>query len=164
MSDPVASRTGSCQCGAVQKLTGSVFASFVTVKDEQLTITVKSGFDEESTLKKYADSSAQSGSAVQRTFCGYCGSPILNRNEMMPTMPVVHLGILEPYPMSEDGAVGTEGQQGVDLAWTMKPAIEYWCIRKRKWVGETGAELVFKRQPEPETEEFAKLMKIYGLA
>ncbi|KAK8069607.1 hypothetical protein PG994_006223 [Apiospora phragmitis] len=182
MSDSATSRTGSCQCGAVQvqilgkpmemhlchcatcqKLSGSIFGAYVTVKDEQLTITVKPGLNEDSTLKTYKDTSGASGNANDHTFCGICGSPILNRSPLMPTMRVVPLGILEPYPLSEDGTAGTEGQEGDDgETWEMKPRMEYWCVRKRKWVGETGAELVFKRQPDTD-EDLKKLMTIFGL-
>ncbi|KAK8014764.1 hypothetical protein PG990_008060 [Apiospora arundinis] len=181
MSDIAASRKGSCLCGAIQltirgkpvethlchctscqKLTGSVFAAFVTLKDEQLQIAVGAGHE----LKTHVDSAgSESGNTLERRFCGTCGSPILIRSKMLPNVTVVHLGLLEPYPMSEDGAAGTEGQQQTeDDGWKLTPSIEYWCVRKRSWVGDTGAEVVSQRQPQPGTEEFAKVMKMYGFA
>ncbi|KAK7992057.1 hypothetical protein PG996_012928 [Apiospora saccharicola] len=182
MSDPATSRTGSCLCGAVQvriqgkplemhlchcticqKLTGSAFGAYVTVQDQQLTVTVKPGHDEESTLKSYKEPPKASGNVNTRTFCGICSSLITCRNTSLPVMVVVPLGILEPYPLSGDGATGAEGRGGeADDAWNAKPTIEYWCERKRSWVGETGAELVLPRQPERE-EEVAKLKKIFGM-
>lgn len=100
----------------------------------------------------------------ERTFCSICSSQIACRNTSIPALVVVPLGILEPYPTSGGGAAGTEGQEGdaADDTWNSKPMIEYWCERKRGWVGETGAELVLKRQPELD-EEVAKLKKIFGM-
>ncbi|KAK8045185.1 hypothetical protein PG993_005209 [Apiospora rasikravindrae] len=184
MSESAKPRTGSCQCGAVQvqiqgtplemhlchcstcqKVSGSVFAALVTLKEEQLTITVKPGLDAESTLKVYKGAPGDnSGSVSERTFCSTCGSQILLRNNYMPGISMVPLGILEPYPLSEDGSAGIEGREGGDgEGWAMKPMIEYWCVRKRQWVGETGAELVFKTGPET-VEDLAELKKIFGLA
>ncbi|KAK8084893.1 hypothetical protein PG997_006164 [Apiospora hydei] len=183
MSNSTKSRTGSCQCGAVQvqiqgkplemhlchcvtcqKVSGSIFAALVTIKEEQLTITVKPGLDAESTLKLYKGAPGDSsGSVSHRTFCGICGSQILLRNDHMPSLTMVSLGILEPYPLTEDRTAGAEGQDGDDgEGWAMKPTIEYWCVRKRQWVGETGTELVFKTGPESE-EDLAKLKNIFRL-
>ena len=63
----------------------------------------------------YEDSATESGSVVQRFFCGKCGSPIYSKVPAQPDTAYLKTGIL-------------------DDTSSFKPMFNLWCDSKQDWV------------------------------
>lgn len=135
MSDPI---RGGCLCGAVryelagepaaqlvchcthcQKQAGSAFSTIVGLPEDQVTIT-------QGNPARYVDH-GESGKAVERQFCGTCGSPLFSRVEAAPGMTWVKAGTL-------------------DDTSRFQPAAHIWTKSKQCWV-DTGAVPAFATNP-----------------
>lgn len=77
-------------------------------------------------LKTYDDGTPESGSVLERSFCGRCGSNVRVVKRGMPVV-VVPMGILDGD--KED----------------LKPTEEYFCIRRTAWVGDIEGASRFDR-------------------
>lgn len=105
-ADPVMS--GVCHCKNCQRQAGSAFSTLAGVPKEAFELS--SG-----ELKLYEDKDTESGNAVQRFFCGDCGSPIFSA--LGPDNPMIFL------------KTGT-------LDDTSNFAVQFhaWCDSKQPWV------------------------------
>ena len=91
--------TAVCHCTHCQKQGGSAFSVVAVVADAQ--------YSQTGETRVYGDR-GESGKAVQRHFCGECGSPIVSLVEAMPGLTIVKAGTL-------------------DDPKALKPAQEVWC-------------------------------------
>ena len=116
---------GSCMCGQIsydsnaepvmtaishcldsQKQTGTSFSIVVGVPESELQVEGK---------PKIFSTTGTSGQAVNRHFCGSCGSPIYSQADMLPGLLLVIAGTLD------------------DTSW-LSPELEIWCDSRQKWL------------------------------
>lgn len=107
-----------CHCTHCQKQSGSAFSTILGVSEGQLAIAGEP--------VGYADR-GESGKAVERQFCGTCGSPLFSRVEASPGMVWIKAGTL-------------------DEARGFTPAAHIWTRSKQGWV-DTGAVPAFDTNP-----------------
>jgi hypothetical protein len=108
-----------CHCSHCQKQAGSAFSMIVGVPGAAVTVT-------KGATTSYMDS-GESGKAVERQFCGTCGSPLFSLVEAMPGMTFIKAGTL-------------------DDTGFFKPAVHVWTRSKQDWV-DTGAVPAFATNP-----------------
>lgn len=132
-------KTGGCLCGAVryaaagepamqvvchcthcQKQSGSAFSTIVGYPDAAVRMT-------HGAPTVYRDR-GESGQAVERRFCGMCGSPLFSIVAVAPGMTFIKSGTLDD----------TSG---------FAPAAHIWAKSKQCWV-DTGAVPAFERNPQ----------------
>ncbi|KAB8273906.1 Mss4-like protein [Aspergillus minisclerotigenes] len=107
-----------CYCQNCRKSTGSLGMANSIYHRSNLTIS--QGHD---TLRTYKDSATHSGSPVDRSFCGNCGSNLFCENkEKGPGLVIVTSGTMD----LEDGQ-----------SW--QPVMEFYCKDKKTWL-ETNLE------------------------
>ena len=107
-----------CHCTHCQKQSGSAFSTIIGAPEGQVSITGEP--------VTYRDS-GESGKAVERLFCGTCGSPLFSRVEVSPGMLWVKAGTLD------DTSV-------------FAPSAHIWARSKQDWV-ETGEVPCFATNP-----------------
>lgn len=107
-----------CHCTHCQKQSGSAFSTILGVPEARFALT--------GDPLTYCDS-GESGQAVERVFCGICGSPLISRVAMAPGVVWVKAGTL-------DDSSG------------FAPAAHIWTRSKQCWV-ETGAVPAFATNP-----------------
>jgi hypothetical protein len=98
---------GVCHCLNCQRQAGSAFSMLAGVP--------KAEFVLHGEPKLYLDEDTDSGNAVERWFCGTCGSPIYSALPGMPDQMFLKAGTLDD----------TSGFQ---------PAFHVWCSTKQDWV------------------------------
>ncbi len=103
-SDPLA--TAVCHCTHCQKQSGGVFSTNLVLPESQ--------YEQTGETRVYVDR-GDSGRAVERHFCGACGSPILSRAGIMPGLVLLKAGTLD------------------DMAG-LTPAIEVYTDHAAAWV------------------------------
>jgi hypothetical protein len=108
-----------CHCSHCQRQAGSAFSMIVGVPSAAVALT-------QGAVKVYMDS-GESGKAVERQFCGTCGSPLFSLVEAMPGMTFVKAGTL-------------------DDTGFFQPAVHVWPRSKQDWV-DTGAVPAFATNP-----------------
>lgn len=108
-----------CHCSHCQKQAGSAFSTIVGVPENAVTLTMGAP-------KSYIDH-GESGKAVERQFCGTCGSPLFSKVEVAPGLTFVKSGTLD------------------DTAF-FKPSAHIWTKSKQCWV-DTGAVPAFATNP-----------------
>lgn len=114
-----AARTMVCHCHACQKQSGSAFSVMWVVARDAIDVTgVTSVFEQP----------GGSGQAVQRHFCGRCGSRVLNTLSASPAVVVVRAGTLD------------------DPTW-LAPRVHIWCDSAQPWVDIPDADTRFARAP-----------------
>ena len=79
--------TANCHCKHCQKTTGTSFSIVLGLPRDSLVL-------EGGPLTTYRDT-GESGMAVQRKFCGTCGSPVLSEVEAAPTLVFLKGGTLD---------------------------------------------------------------------
>ncbi len=108
-----------CHCSHCQKQAGSAFSTIVGVPETAVVVTQRAP-------TSYFDS-GESGKAVERQFCGTCGSPLFSKVEVAPGLIFVKVGTLD------------------DTAF-FQPSAHIWTKSKQCWV-ETGAVPTFATNP-----------------
>lgn len=114
--DPVASLV--CHCTHCQKQSGSAFSTIVGAPEGQVEISGQPA--------SYRDS-GESGSSVERQFCGTCGSPLFSKVEVSPGILWIKAGTLDD----------TSGYA---------PSAHIWTRSKQCWV-DTGDIAAFDTNP-----------------
>ena len=104
--DPVAA--GICHCKNCQRQTGTAFSTLWGVPKTALHFTAGKP-------SVYRDSETDSGSTVERWFCGNCGSPIYSAIEAQPDMAYLKTGTL-------------------DDTSSFAPQFHVWYASKQAWV------------------------------
>ena len=104
-SDPV--MTGVCHCKNCQRQAGSAFSTLAGV--------VKADFNMTGTPKLYEDLATDSGNAVQRYFCGNCGSPIYSALPSNPDVLFLKTGTMDDTEQ-------------------FAPQFQVYCETKQNWV------------------------------
>jgi hypothetical protein len=99
--------TGICHCKNCQRQAGSAFSTLAGV--------AKDAFSISGTPKLYQDKETDSGNAVERYFCGTCGSPIYSALPGQPDMLYLKSGTL-------------------DDTSDFTPQFHAWCDSKQQWV------------------------------
>ena len=99
---------GICHCKNCQRQAGSAFSTLWSVARADFQLTG-------ATPKCYVDADTSSGSAVERHFCGDCGSPIYS--------------IVPGSPDSLFLKTGT-----LDDTGDFEPQFHVWCDSKQRWV------------------------------
>ncbi|KAH9904205.1 Mss4-like protein [Xylariomycetidae sp. FL2044] len=141
---PLTPRTGSCMCGAIkvritgtplrtnlchcntcQKSCGGEFAELSAWKAEDVEYT----FSDPSVFQVYDDKSPESGSVLQRSFCGTCGSRVKIAKVANPEALVIPVGIID----------GDKSD--------LKPSMEFWCKRRPGWLGDIDGATKFHELP-----------------
>jgi hypothetical protein len=84
---------------------------------------------EPSLLRLYTDAGSNSGTVNDRSFCGRCGSNVKNVNRAWSDYATIPTGILEGDKAS------------------LRPAYEFFCIRRAGWLGEVEATTRFDTAP-----------------
>jgi hypothetical protein len=110
---------GVCHCSHCQRQAGSAFSTIAGVPAGNLTVT-------KGAPKSYLDH-GESGKAVERQFCGDCGSPLFSLVEAAQGMTFVKAGTLDDTGL-------------------FQPAMHFWTRSKQGWV-ETGAVPAFATNP-----------------
>ena len=118
--DTEPSFSGVCHCKSCQLQTGSAFSTLVGIPTAALQI--------QGTLTCYDDTSSESGSGVDRYFCGLCGSPIYSSLRANRDMVYIKSGTLDD---SSD----------------FQPQAHFWCDSKQSWVILNDAVPTLARQP-----------------
>lgn len=108
-----------CHCSHCQKQAGSAFSTIVGVPETAVVVT-------QGVPTSYFDS-GESGKAVERQFCGTCGSPLFSKVEVAPGLTFVKAGTLD------------------DTAF-FQPSAHIWTQSKQCWV-DTGAVPAFATNP-----------------
>jgi hypothetical protein len=108
-----------CHCSHCQKQAGSAFSTIIGVPETAVALT-------QGRPKSFIDH-GESGQAVERQFCGTCGSPLFSKVAVSPGMTWVKTGTLD------------------DSSW-FAPAAHIWTRSKQPWV-ETGAVPTFDTNP-----------------
>lgn len=98
---------GVCHCRNCQRQAGSAFSTLAGV--------AKADFTLHGEPRLYEDRDTDSGNAVERWFCGTCGSPIYSALPGMPDQIFLKAGTLDD----------TSG---------FKPGFHVWCSTKQDWV------------------------------
>ena len=98
---------GVCHCKNCQRQAGSAFSTLAGVPMAELEIA--------GTPKLYVDTDTDSGTSVERYFCGDCGSPIYSLLPAQPEMAFLKTGTLDD----------TSG---------FAPMFHAWCSTKQNWV------------------------------
>ena len=106
--DSAPTMTGVCHCKNCQRQAGSAFSTLAAVSREEFRFT--SGEP-----KLYEDKDTESGNAVERYFCGECGSPIISVLPAQADMVYLKTGTLDD----------TSG---------FVPQFHAWCDSKQTWV------------------------------
>ncbi|MEP6875226.1 MAG: GFA family protein [Burkholderiales bacterium] len=114
-----AARTMVCHCRACQKQSGSAFSVSLVVARDAIDVTGATSVFEQP---------GDSGQAVQRHFCGQCGSPVINTLSARPGVVVVRAGTLD------------------DPTW-LAPRVHIWCDNAQPWVAIPDADTRFARAP-----------------
>lgn len=107
-----------CHCIHCQKQSGSAFSTILSVPESALELRG------EPTV--YHDH-GESGKAVDRIFCGTCGSPLISKVEVAPGMAFIKAGTL-------------------DDASSFEPTMHFWTRSKQCWV-DTGELPAFEANP-----------------
>ena len=100
--------TGVCHCKNCQRQAGSAFSTLARVPKSEFTFTT-------GTPTLYTDSDTSSGNAVERYFCGRCGSPIYSALPGQPDTLYLKTGTL-------------------DDTSNFQPQFHVWCDSKQNWV------------------------------
>lgn len=106
--DEAPAMTGVCHCKNCQRQAGSAFSTLAGVPRAGFRFTAGEP-------KLYEDRDTQSGNAVQRFFCGNCGSPIYSALQSNPDMIFLKTGTL-------------------DDTSSFQPQFHAWCDSKQGWV------------------------------
>ncbi|MEK9820329.1 MAG: GFA family protein [Pseudomonadales bacterium] len=99
---------GICHCKNCQRQAGSAFSTLWGVAKSAFTLRGES-------LKCYIDAETDSGAAVERHFCGHCGSPIYSALPGTPDTIFLKTGTL-------------------DDTGDFAPQFHVWCDSKQSWV------------------------------
>ncbi|MFT5577731.1 MAG: hypothetical protein ACI9WS_000482 [Paraglaciecola psychrophila] len=99
---------GICHCKNCQRQAGTAFSTLAGVPRDEFTLS--SGEP-----KCYQDGDTDSGSTVQRYFCGNCGSPIYSVVPSTPDMFYLKTGTM-------------------DDTSTFAPQFNVWCDSKQPWL------------------------------
>lgn len=108
-----------CHCSHCQRQAGSAFSTIVGFRESAVRVT-------KGEPKSYIDH-GESGKAVERQFCGNCGSPLFSIVEVSPGMIYIKSGTLD------------------DTSF-FQPAVHIWTQSKQAWV-DTGAVPAFATNP-----------------
>jgi len=100
--------TGVCHCKNCQRQAGSAFSTLAGVARGNFKLA-------RGEPKLYRDADTDSGNAVERYFCGNCGSPIYSALPGQPDMIYLKTGTL-------------------DDTTAFKPMFHVWCDSKQDWV------------------------------
>ena len=96
-----------CHCKNCQRQGGSAFSTLAGIN--------KPDFHIEGKPKRYIDEDTDSGSPVERYFCGDCGSPIYSALPSQPDVIYLKTGTLNDTSR-------------------FKPSAHVWCSTKQAWV------------------------------
>ncbi len=99
---------GVCHCKNCQRQAGSAFSTLAVVPKAEFAFT-------QGAPKLYEDSETKSGNAVQRFFCGTCGSPIYSALPSQAEAVYLKTGTLD------------------DTSF-FAPQFHAWCDTKQNWV------------------------------
>ena len=99
--------SGVCHCKNCQRQAGSAFSTLAGVPKNEFSMTGEP--------KLYQDSDTDSGSTVERFFCGNCGSPIYSAIPSQPDLLFLKTGTL-------------------DDTSAFTPGFHVWCSTKQNWV------------------------------
>jgi len=77
----------ACHCLNCQRQSGGAFSVNWLLTADQLEL--------EGQPKLYMDPNSESGTPVERHFCGNCGSPIISKSANLPGMAILKAGTLE---------------------------------------------------------------------
>ncbi len=102
-ADPV--MVAACHCKDCQKQTGTTYSVIVGVPADSV--------DMNGDLKTYT-TTGESSKAVNRQFCGNCGSPVVTDAEVAPGLVFIKAGTLDEAPGLKVGA-------------------KIWCDSKADW-------------------------------
>jgi hypothetical protein len=97
-------RTYVCRCKNCRQSSGSFASTGVIVSESALKIIGEPKF--------YQDTETDSGTSIQRAFCGNCGSPIYTASPTMPGVKIIKLGLFDEIP---------------------KPSMELYCKARPVW-------------------------------
>ena len=103
--------TANCHCKHCQKTTGTSFSIVLGLPRDSLVL-------EGGPLTTYRDT-GESGMAVQRKFCGTCGSPVLSEVEAAPTLVFLKGGTLDDTSQ-------------------LQPQMDIWCDHAQPWLPARG--------------------------
>ncbi|KAE8394095.1 Mss4-like protein [Aspergillus alliaceus] len=113
-ADTPTPKVAICHCNGCKRNSGSAFSTNVIIPKPTFTYTAGSP-------KVYVDTTGESGNAVQKHFCGDCGTP-LNAQPDGKGVVVVKAGTLDEEPRGE-----------------LELAIEIFCKRREAWVDQIGS-------------------------
>ncbi len=119
-SDAQPAMTAVCHCTDCQKQSGSALSIVVAVPSDAIE------FSGDMTL--YATQGKETGQAVNRYFCGACGSPLYSAPDVMPGVIFLKAGTLD------------------DTSW-LKPEMNMWCETAQDWVAIDDSLPRFPRNP-----------------
>lgn len=111
--------TGVCHCRDCQKQTGTSFSIIQGVPREALKVTG---------TPKVIATRGISGGAVQRHFCGDCGSPLYSLVDEVPALAFLKAGTL-------------------DEVSTLAPQFQVWCSTAQPWLTIDPALPRFEQNP-----------------
>ena len=112
--------TANCHCKHCQKTSGSPFSTVLGLPRESLVL--------EGALVSYEDKDTESGMAVNRKFCGHCGSPIVSEVTAAPAVVFLKSGSLDDTSQ-------------------VKPQMDIWCDHAQPWVAMDAARAQIARNP-----------------
>jgi len=99
--------TGVCHCTDCRRQTGTGPSIVVGVPATELQV-------QGDTLRSFATTGTDHGTATNRHFCSACGSPIVSRVDALPDLAFIKAGTLN------------------DTSW-LEPTVEFWCRSAQPW-------------------------------
>lgn len=111
-------RTYVCRCKNCRQTSGSFASTGVIVSNSDFKITGEP--------KLYQDDTTDSGTSIQRAFCGNCGSPIYTSSPTMHGAQIFKLGLFDQIP---------------------KPSMELYCQERPSWDKPIADTIQFQKMP-----------------
>ena len=111
-------RTYMCRCKNCRQCGGSLGSIGVIVPLSAVKITGQP--------KLYQDINTESGTSIQRAFCGNCGSQLYTSSPAMPGVQIVKLGLFDEIP---------------------RPSMELYCRERPSWDTPIEGAIQFQAMP-----------------
>ena len=100
--------------------------------------------DDPGALRTYADTSPESGSVLERSFCGRCGSNV--RVTMRSAPPGSELNTAE-FVAVPQGVIDGDGEGAGFGAEARTPTLELFCARRANWLPDIPGAKTFEKMP-----------------
>ena len=100
--------------------------------------------DDPGALRTYADTSPESGSVLERSFCGRCGSNVRVTMRAGPSGTEVNTTEFVAVPQ---GVIDDDREGARFGAEARTPTLELFCARRANWLPDIAGAKTFEKMP-----------------